>query len=99
MKLQSYFLVPDMTRFGYFLISISFVVWGLAFLVPFTGVSAGEMAQNIFAIYVFSYAVFFAGSLLIGKEALWELNKYIRGRFRSGSSEDAEATDVASPEP
>jgi len=87
-----------MKRFGYFLLAISFLVWGLAFLVPFTGVSAGEMAQNIFAIYVFSYALFFAGSLLLGKEAVKGLKDYFKSRIRKGKAESPPATDEASPE-
>ena len=88
-----------MKRFGYFLIVSSFLVWALAFLVPFTGVSAGEMAQNIFAIYVFSYALFFAGSLLIGKEAVSSLKKALQIRMQRGKLEQNDPTDESSPEP
>jgi uncharacterized membrane protein len=87
-----------MKKLGYFLLALSFLIWGLVLLVPFAGGSAADMAANVVAIYIFSYVIFFAGSLLVGKEAMLGLKNYIKSRRARKASESATATDDASPE-
>ena len=87
-----------MKRVGYFLLVLSMLLWALIFLLPFTGMSASEMAAYGAVIYVVSYALFFAGGMLVGKEALNGLRQIFLARFSSKSSEQV-TRDEASPEP
>ena len=84
-----------MKRVGYFLLVVSMLVWGLIFLLPFTGVSTSEMAAYGAVLYVVSYALFFAGGALVGKEALAGLKRIVLSKLRRTKSD---ATDEASPE-
>ena len=70
-----------MTKIGYGLLALSFPVWGLVFLLPFSNLSAGEITVAAAVLYAISYGLFFAGGLLAGKEAIGGLKRRVRARF------------------
>ena len=88
-----------MKRAGYFLLSLSFLIWGLVFLLPFTGLSATEMAGYAVTLYVFSYALFFGGALLVGKEAISGLKKALWAKIGRTDEPEIMAEDESLPEP
>ena len=87
-----------MKHLGYFLLILSILVWALIFMLPFAGLSGNEMAGYGAALYVVSYALFFAGGVLVGKDALDGLKRSLRLSMRP-SVEPESSTDEASPEP
>ena len=87
-----------MKQIGYFLLVLSMLTWGLIFLLPFTGISTSEMAAYGAVLYVVSYALFFAGGILVGKEAIEALKQLFWRRFR-GESQQPQTTDEPSLEP
>jgi cytochrome c biogenesis factor len=86
-------------RVGYFLLVLSFLMWGLVILIPFTGLSRSDMAAYAAVLYVVSYALFFAGGFLVGKEAISDLKDYVWHKLgRSKPSVESSSTDESSPE-
>ena len=79
-------------RCGLALVILSFVIWGCILLLPLTSLSAGDQGMWGGIIYGISYAVFFAGIALLGKEMWNTLKAKLRQRFRGGR-------DQGPPEP
>ena len=87
-----------MKRVGYYLLVLSMLMWGLIFLLPFTGMSLSDTAAYGLVLYLASYALFFAGGVLVGKEALTGLKRVVMSRFKA-MTDDTESKDEASPGP
>ncbi len=78
-------------KIGYGLLALSFLVWGLVFLLPFSELSAGGIAIAAAVLYAISYGLFFAGGLLAGKKAIGGLKQRVRARFGWSNAEPDEA--------
>lgn len=73
---------------GYIIFGISMIIWGLIFVIPFLGFSAGKIAGITTGLVIAGEITFYLSIFLIGKEFLVKIkNKF---RFRKSKSEKGE---------
>jgi hypothetical protein len=79
-----------MIKIGYGLLALSFIVWGLVFLLPFSDLTAREITIAAAVVYAISYGLFFAGGLMAGKKAVGDLKRRVLARFGWSKSDPDE---------
>ena len=74
------------TKLGFVAIALSFLIWGLVFVMPFLGLPPADTALWMAGLYGISYAFFFLGTFALGKEAIQRLKQGIRDRWLPSKS-------------
>jgi len=71
---------------GYIIFGISMIIWGLIFVIPFLGFSAGKIAGITTGLVIAGEITFYLSIFLIGKEFLVKIkNKF---KFRKKKVDD-----------
>ena len=72
--------------FGYTLLVLSFLAWGVILTLPLLRISVGVAAALTTGLIITSEATFYLGIALLGREAWEKIKAFFRKRRKGGPS-------------